>query len=202
LGTAPFPGFNSNYDGIVLDYHVTGRTGNNLILNFDLGRTATHEIGHWLNLEHPWGPGNGSCGVDDNVSDTPNSSRPHNECEDMSTCGTNDMSENFMDYHFDTCMNLFTQGQANRMAAAISVYRPYLLNHNKCNDCVSSINVSENFQNSSKNINYNGAITANNDIKNNSEVYYFAKTKITLNSGFSTDQSSRFKASVVGNCGG
>lgn len=202
LGSASFPGFDAAYDGVVIDYHVTGRIGNNLVQNFDLGRTATHEIGHWLNLEHTWGPGNGSCASDDGVNDTPNSSAPYSQCAEGSTCDSEDMTENFMDYHFDTCMNLFTQGQANRMGNAINGYRPYLRNHNKCNDCITSVNISRNIQSSSKNINYNGAITANNDVKNNSDVYYFAKNRITLNNGFSVDQSSQFKAAIIGNCGG
>jgi len=203
LGTAPFPTMSpNNEDGVVLDYHTLGRIGNNLIPNFDLGRTATHEIGHWLNLEHMWGPGEGSCTTDDGVSDTPISGRSHNQCEDEETCGTPDMSENFMDYHFDRCMNLFTTGQKLRMRASINSARPYLLNHNKCDKCATSVNINDNYQNKTKVINYNGNITANNDIYNNSDVRYFAEHRVTLNTGFSVDQSSDFKASTVGNCGG
>jgi len=201
LGTAPFPGYYAAYDGVVLDFRVTGRQGN-LIQNYDLGRTCTHEVGHWLDLEHVWGLGNGSCSTDDNISDTPNSAGAYDACYTGSSCGSLDMSENFMDYHFDSCMNLFTQGQANRMIAAINIYRTYLKNHNKCNDCLSSFNINFNLQNKTKNITYNGVITAQNDITNNSDVDYYAKNKITLNSGFSVDQTSKFKAAITSNCGG
>lgn len=202
LGTAPFPGYYAAYDGVVLDYRVAGRQSNNLLTNYDLGRTATHEVGHWLDLEHPWGPGDGSCNTDDNISDTPNSTKPYNACETGTSCGTVDMVENFMDYHFDGCMNLFTQGQANRMIASINVYRPYLVNHTKCSTCLSSVNVNLNFQSEVETIISNDVITAQNDIYSNSNISYFAKNRITLNNGFSIDQSSEFRAYLAGDCGG
>ncbi len=209
LGSAPFPGYFAAYDGVVLDYRVVGKQkivngtkAYKLLTNYDLGRTATHEVGHWLDLEHPWGPGDGSCNVDDNISDTPNSANAYNECNAGTSCGSTDMVDNFMDYHYDACMNLFTQGQANRMIASINVYRPYLVNHNKCSNCLSSVNVDLNFQNKVKTIISNGVITAQNDIFNNSNISYFAKNRITLNSGFSIDQSSDFRAFLSGDCGG
>jgi len=109
LGYAQFPGGDSATDGIVLDYRFTGNT------SYSTGRTATHEIGHWMNLRHIWG--DGGCGVDDFVSDTPISDRANTGCPTYPTvnCASNDMTMNFMDYSNDPCLNMFTNGQRDRM---------------------------------------------------------------------------------------
>ena len=70
LGYAQFPGGSASTDGVVCDYRYVGDMGT-ATAPFDLGRTATHEVGHWLNLYHIWGDGN--CNQDDQVTDTPNS---------------------------------------------------------------------------------------------------------------------------------
>ncbi len=115
LGYAQFPGGPAPTDGIVCDYRYTGTTGT-AQAPFDLGRTATHEVGHWLNLRHIWG--DGSCGVDDLVGDTPTSDGPNYGCDaGHVSCGSIDMIANYMDYSDDACMNLFTQGQKSRMQA-------------------------------------------------------------------------------------
>jgi len=77
LGYAQFPGGNPSTDGVVCDYRYVGNTGT-ATSPFDLGRTATHEVGHYLNLRHIWGDGN--CNVDDFVSDTPVSDNPNYGC--------------------------------------------------------------------------------------------------------------------------
>lgn len=117
LGYAQFPGGDDATDGIVCDYRYTGRIGN--IANGVRGRTATHEVGHWLNLRHVWG--DGDCSVDDFVDDTPIASGSNFGCP----FGTNscdegpedlpDMFQNYMDYSDDDCTNLYTIGQKNRM---------------------------------------------------------------------------------------
>ena len=115
LGYAQFPGGPDATDGIVCDYRYTGNMGT-AQAPFDLGRTATHEVGHWLNLRHIWG--DGGCGASDFVDDTPDSDGPNYGCSLGSVaCGTEDMVQNYMDYSDDACMNLFTQGQADRMNA-------------------------------------------------------------------------------------
>lgn len=115
LGYAQFPGGPANTDGVTCSYQYVGR-GGSAVAPFDLGRTATHEIGHWLNLRHIWG--DGGCGVDDFVSDTPTSDAANFGCASShSSCGSLDMVENYMDYSDDGCMNLFTQGQKTRMQA-------------------------------------------------------------------------------------
>jgi hypothetical protein len=129
-------------DGLVIGYQYFGRIGT-VQPPYNKGRTATHEIGHWLNLDHVWGGGWGSCG-DDNVSDTPTQEQenyscpgyPHNPNSCSTTNPEGDMFMNYMDYTNDACMNLFTNGQKTRMLAAINQYRPNMLNHNLCTGTV------------------------------------------------------------------
>ncbi|MEM9544739.1 MAG: M43 family zinc metalloprotease [Bacteroidota bacterium] len=132
LGYAQFPGGASSTDGIVCDYRYTGTIGT-ATAPFNLGRTATHEVGHWLNLRHIWG--DGGCGVDDFVSDTPTSDAPNYGCATGHvSCGSTDMVQNYMDYSDDACMNLYTSGQKNRMQALFGVggFRASLLSSNGC----------------------------------------------------------------------
>jgi hypothetical protein len=116
LGYAQFPGGAQSTDGVVVDYRYFGTLGT-AQAPFDLGRTATHEIGHYFNLRHIWGDSS-TCGVDDQVSDTPDSNQPNYGCPTRASCGNGgDMVENYMDYTDDACMNLFTTGQKTRMEA-------------------------------------------------------------------------------------
>jgi hypothetical protein len=91
---------------------------------FAYGRTATHEIGHYLNLAHTWG--DGGCEVDDGVGDTPLCSGQYFGCPPSparpNQCGFDRMVENYMDYSDDLCFNIFTQGQKTRMRAAMQFY--------------------------------------------------------------------------------
>ena len=118
LGYAQFPGGPANTDGVVIDYQYFGTTGT-ATAPFNLGRTGTHEVGHWLNLRHIWG--DGGCSVDDFVSDTPTSGNPNYGCPSLGTnsCsgGDYDMWMNYMDYVDDACMYMFTSGQKTRMRA-------------------------------------------------------------------------------------
>lgn len=132
LGYAQFPGGAASTDGIVVDYQYFGTIGT-ATAPFDLGRTCTHEVGHWLNLRHIWG--DGPCGVDDFVGDTPESDAPNYACaKGHISCGTTDMVENYMDYSDDACMNLFTADQSTRMRAlfASGGARESLLTSNGC----------------------------------------------------------------------
>ena len=115
LGYAQFPGGSAATDGVVCGYQYTGNIGT-ASAPFDLGRTGTHEVGHWLNLRHIWG--DGPCGADDFVSDTPESDGANYGCAlGHTSCGTTDMVQNYMDYSDDACMNVFTEGQKQRMRA-------------------------------------------------------------------------------------
>jgi hypothetical protein len=125
LGYATFPGSSAGKpeDGIVVHYRAFGDIGTNLYTKYNLGRTATHEVGHYLNLRHIWG--DGGCGVDDGVTDTPLSGGANYNglpCTfpGPNSCNTGagdlpDMFQNYMDYSDDACMNLFTNGQKTRM---------------------------------------------------------------------------------------
>jgi hypothetical protein len=118
LGYAQFPGGSSATDGVVIDSKYFGLSGA-ASYPYNLGRTATHEVGHWMNLRHIWGDAN--CGSD-LVSDTPTHDSanygvpvfPH-----YSTCtGTPvEMTMNYMDYTDDRGMYMFSNGQKSRIDA-------------------------------------------------------------------------------------
>lgn len=134
LGIAQFPSVtgisgldNSNAlqertDGVFIDFRVFGIGSAVTSRLYNLGRTTTHEIGHWLGLVHTWGDTN--CG-DDYCADTPpcESGNQTNNCGPVfSNCGgvrTRNMTENYLDYSPDSCMNVFTQNQTERMLAVI-----------------------------------------------------------------------------------
>lgn len=133
LGFTYTPGGAPNgADGVVIGSPYFGITGASAPYNG--GRTTTHEVGHWLNLEHVWGPGNGGCNQDDGVSDTPLQDQSNGGCptHPSASCGTSDMFMNYMDYVNDNCMNSFTAGQKTRMRAAIAAARPGLLTSQAC----------------------------------------------------------------------
>lgn len=116
-------------DGIAVDYEYVGNNPD--AGEFEsIGRTATHEVGHFLGLKHVWG--DGGCDADDFCADTPLSSTSYQrECpvgEEIS-CGTSDMYSNFLNYTNDACMNLFTVCQRERMRAVLtnSIRRKSLL---------------------------------------------------------------------------
>ncbi|MGJ5642740.1 zinc metalloprotease [Formosa sp. S-31] len=114
LGYAQFPGGPASTDGVVISPQYFGNTGY-VSAPFDEGRTATHEIGHYLNLRHIWG--DGRCRQDDFVTDTPSSDGPNYGCPSYPTvnCQSADMTMNYMDYTNDACMYMFTEGQKSRM---------------------------------------------------------------------------------------
>jgi len=134
LGFATFPGGPAALDGYVVRTDAFGTIGT-AKAPFNLGRTATHEIGHWLNLLHIWADDEkltDICSLSDECADTPNQGKmnfgtptfPHVSCSN----GPNgDMFMNYMDYVDDAAMFMFTEDQATRMNAALSVARPSIL---------------------------------------------------------------------------
>ncbi len=119
LGYATPPSYTNMIQGAVVDYVLM-----NNALGF-MGRTLTHEIGHWLNLWHIWGNQPNSCAADDEVSDTPPCADPNYNCQNspMPECGyPSRMFQNYMDYSRDECLFLFTRGQVARMRAALETY--------------------------------------------------------------------------------
>jgi len=126
LGYAQFPGGPARTDGVVILFTAFGTTGA-ARAPFDLGRTSTHEVGHWLNLRHIWADTE-DCGGSDFVADTPNSEGPNygKPTFPRVTCnnGPNgDMFVNYMDYVDDDTMVMFTAQQVVRMRTALEAAR-------------------------------------------------------------------------------
>lgn len=139
LGYATTPEFLStatNIDGVVISYNAFGTTGT-ATAPYNKGRTATHEIGHWLGLEHIWGD-DLDCSGTDHIDDTPNQKIATTTCpsseitDDCSPTSPGIMYQNYMDYTDDACMVMFTNGQTERMRAALDLYRADLINSSKC----------------------------------------------------------------------
>jgi hypothetical protein len=133
LGYAQFPGGPSETDGVVIATSAFGR-GGTARAPYGLGRTATHEIGHYLNLSHIWGEQRiASCIDSDFVDDTPNQwgSNIGKPAFPSLSCGNGpngDMFMNYMDYVDDDTMFMFTKQQVERMQAALEFSRPDLGN--------------------------------------------------------------------------
>ncbi len=132
LGYAQFPsnsglsglntnGGSANTDGCVILYSTVGSVANPFPggAPYNLGRTLTHEAGHWLGLRHIWG--DGGCGASDFCNDTPESDGSNFGCPNVTNCGSQDMVENYMDYTNDACMHTFTEDQKTRMQTVMSV---------------------------------------------------------------------------------
>ena len=131
LGYSSWPLEPAAVDGVVILYRVFGTAGVEKS-DYDQGRTATHEVGHWLNLHHLWGDGldNAGCDQDDGVGDTPTQKDKHYDCPNKPVVSCDgpkgDMFMNYMDYSPDKCMCLFTVGQVRRMQATINTARASL----------------------------------------------------------------------------
>lgn len=123
VGFSSPPGIRKDLDGVVISFTAFGTTGT-AYAPYDKGRTATHEIGHWLGLRHIWG--DSDCG-NDYIDDTPPQSSSTLGCPSgvISTCnnGPNgNMYMNFMDFTNDACINMFTRGQAAVMRSLFDDY--------------------------------------------------------------------------------
>ncbi len=134
LAGMPGSGGSANTDGCVLLTSSVGRPPDNPSSGpYNLGRTATHEVGHWLGLRHIWG--DGGCGTDDFCADTPESDGSNFGCPTSHvSCSTTDQVQNYMDYTDDDCMNLFTADQKARMDVVLtnSPRRASLLSSTVC----------------------------------------------------------------------
>lgn len=123
-------------DGVIVNYKNFGTAGTATHeVPYNLGRTLTHEVGHYLNLLHPWGLKKGDCDEDDLVKDTPIQSNTYKGCPSypVSSCGENEMTMNFMNEVDDDCMAFFTVGQKERMIASLILFRNGLLENWVCN---------------------------------------------------------------------
>nr|WP_221376349.1 zinc metalloprotease [Actinoplanes polyasparticus] len=124
LGYAQFPGGPPATDGVVITHTGFGTTGT-AAAPFNLGRTTTHEIGHWLNLFHIGGDDGTGCSGTDFVADTPNQSGQNFGTPTFPSITCNnapdgDMFMNYMDYTDDVAMFMFTHGQILRVEACLA----------------------------------------------------------------------------------
>jgi hypothetical protein len=133
-GVASFPGEGPpDEQGVEINYKQFGTI--NTEAPYHLGRTCTHELGHFFNLEHPWGPGILDCCGDDFVADTPPACETYlQQCpvHPVFSCGMPDMFMNYMFYTDDACMGLFSNGQKLRMLATLNTARAGLINADSC----------------------------------------------------------------------
>lgn len=132
LGYSPLGGAPSNGMTVVIDNNAFGATMTGSPSScagyvpgapYNLGRTLTHELGHFFNLDHTFaGCGGANCATSgDRVCDTPAADTPYYSCDApgsvTTNCGTTQLTMNYMDYVEDACMYMFTAGQATRMNA-------------------------------------------------------------------------------------
>ena len=138
LGFSTVPQYSpaATSDGVVIDYRYFGTSTNT---HYNKGRTATHEVGHWLNLQHIWGDDFGWCSTDDFVSDTPMQTMEHYglpsfpSLDSCTSVAPGTMFMNYMDYTDDNGMFMFTAGQKQRIWAALNTtFRDSLFNSKGC----------------------------------------------------------------------
>ncbi|MFO0451870.1 MAG: zinc metalloprotease [Pseudomonadota bacterium] len=126
FGFASPIGSASSIEGIVIDFKFFGTIGL-VSAPFDKGRTATHEVGHWMGLKHIWGD-SGGCTDDDGITDTPPQVGPSSGCNlTRASCGNLNMVQNFMDTSNDACVNLFTKEQVSVMRKNLFTYGQKLI---------------------------------------------------------------------------
>ena len=128
LGWAYLPSIvdqgNSFLDGVVIDWESLRGASPTYQGRYDQGETATHEVGHWLNLEHTFF--HGCNGAGDFVDDTPYEATPTSGCpvgKDTCPAPGLDPIHNYMDYSYDQCYTEFTAGQSARMQDAWLTFR-------------------------------------------------------------------------------
>lgn len=170
LGYSSFPGGPANEDGIVVRHNYFGRIGT---AASTLGRTTTHEVGHWLGLYHTF---NGGCGIDectdgDYVCDTPPAAAPNFGCPTTAnTCSNEvpnvlDQISNYMDYSDDNCKSMFSLGQKDRAQTSLTtlrfdIWQPWNIDSTGCdtNYVSPSCNVVADFTSNNQNICINNSV--------------------------------------------
>lgn len=182
LGYSSFAGGPADEDGIVVRHDYFGKTGTAMS---SLGRTTTHEIGHWFGLYHTF---NGGCGIDtcadgDYVCDTPPAANPNFGCPTINSCSNdvpnvNDQIQNYLDYSNDNCKNMFTDGQKQRMQATLvslrnNIWQSWNIDSTGCDSgyVSSNCNVIADFVTLEPNICLGNSITFYNKSQNNPTTY-------------------------------
>ncbi len=182
LGYASFPSGPPDEDGIVVRHDYFGKIGT---ASASLGRTTTHEIGHWFGLYHTF---NGGCGIDtcadgDLVCDTPPAANPNFGCPTINSCSNdipnvNDQIQNYLDYSNDNCKSMFTNGQKQRMHATLTslrndIWQPWNIDSTGCDSGFVSSNckVIADFVTLNQNICIGNSIVFYNKSQNNPTTY-------------------------------
>jgi hypothetical protein len=200
LGYATFPWMNAGAnDGVVIRFNAFGNIAP-LQASYNLGRTTTHEVGHWLGLKHTWGDEN-ACAADDEVSDTPLEKQAIYGCpsfpntDSCTNSGNGVMFMNYMDYVDDRCMYMFTNGQKNRMNYYLANDRKSVADNANagCGDCPYNLSLSGNL---GTNTVYRTAETifSVQQISNGRSAEYKAGQTITLAPGFIAANGCNFRA--------
>ena len=127
IGKASFPGVGPEEEqGIVMDVQYFGGPTS---LNYDDrylgGKSLIHEMGHYFGLQHLWGSTVSDCVSDDGIEDTPITGTTYvNSCQlNGFSCGSVDMTGNYMMYSSDDCLHYFTKGQSGLMHNVLATYR-------------------------------------------------------------------------------
>ncbi|NEN23702.1 T9SS type B sorting domain-containing protein [Cryomorpha ignava] len=156
LGYSPLGG-DGNGDGVVCGITSFGSVscgGNTLMATYNMGRTVTHELGHYLSLNHPFN--NPDCAIDgDGIADTPITNAATYGCyaigEELINCTDPILWPSYMDYCDDACLYMFSQGQTDQLTAYVNTSLQTLLNNatTKCEDAA-CINFEASFQSSNE----------------------------------------------------
>ena len=207
LGFAQFPGGAAATDAVVNTYFSFGSisTPNPITTPYNLGRTVTHEVGHWFGLNHIWGDdcgGGSTCSGTDYVTDTPNQRCATYGCpngiqtDNCTNTSPGIMYMNYMDYSNDACLNLFTNGQAGRMQSMINSLRPSLLNSTACGAaCPTNLNVNMNLIPSGV-YEASNSVTSNKTVPALNTVEFYAGDCIELQNNFYVNPNSNFTADI------
>ena len=137
LGYTMIPGGPADQDGVVIDPLYIG-VGGSSSAPFNKGRTASHEIGHWLGLDHTWGDDGTACTGTDGIEDTPNQAGENYGCptfpqtDACSPTSPGVMYMDYMDYTDDGCMFMFTNAQKNKMLSVLNTVRSAIKTSNGC----------------------------------------------------------------------
>lgn len=214
LGYASYPGGPPAEDGTVIRHDYFGRIGTAAA---SLGRTTSHEIGHWFGLYHTF---NGGCGADtcadgDYVCDTPPAINPNYGCPTINSCSNDfpnvdDQVQNYMDYSDDPCKSMFTAGQKARMHASLvsmryDIWQQWNIDSTGCDSgFVSPVcNVIADFTSNSQNVCIGNTVLFTNKTLNNptSVVWYFEggspATSTAMNPTIMYDTLGTFSVKLV-----
>ncbi len=136
VGQSQFPGLSKKTDAVIINYKYFGSIKQDSASYKNLGRTATHEVGHWLGLYHLWGNHKDDSKTD-NCDDTPWQSKPTTGCPEFPVTDNltkeypGIMFNNFMDYTNDECALFFTKDQVKFMWDVLYTTRLSILENNK-----------------------------------------------------------------------